>query len=50
MDSILSLEPKSKGLVFDLAREAGFDMSDWIASSQNPARVKVNPKARTASS
>lgn len=44
MDSIAILEPTSKGLVFDLAREAGLDMSDWIASSQNPANVKANPK------
>lgn len=39
-----SLKPTKKELVFDLVEAAGLDISDWIASAKNPAKIKDNPK------
>lgn len=39
-----SLKPKNNDKVFDLAQQAGFDVSDWIASSKDSRGHKANPK------
>lgn len=39
-----SLKPTSRQKVFDLAQEAGFDVTDWIQSSNKPNAFKANPK------
>ncbi len=39
-----SLKPTKKYNVFDLAEQAGFDVSDWIDSSNDPRGHKANPK------
>ncbi len=45
MENLLTqLEPRHKYLIFDLAAEAGFDVSDWINSANNPKSIKSNPK------
>ncbi|MGQ7830918.1 HNH endonuclease [Altererythrobacter sp. Z27] len=44
MSVLDEIRPSKKLLVFDLVEEAGLDMSDWIASSNNPSGVKANPK------
>lgn len=44
MSALDELKPCRKRLVFDLAEEAGLDMSDWKASSNSPAGYKANPK------
>lgn len=44
MTSLADIAPTRKDLVFDLVRESGFDVSDWIASSTNPRGYKANPK------
>lgn len=44
MVGLLELEPKKKGLIFDLAEQAGMDMSDWVQSASDQAKVKENPK------
>lgn len=41
---LAALRPHKKKLVFDLAEQAGFDVSDWIASSKDPRGYKSNPK------
>lgn len=41
---LTSLKPRRKGLIFDLARELGFDVADWIASASVPNKIKSNPK------
>jgi len=38
------IKPRNQDLVFDLAEEAGFDVSDWIASSNDARGYKANPK------
>jgi hypothetical protein len=44
MVSLADLRPTRKERVFDLAQEGGFDVSDWIASSNDPRGHKANPK------
>jgi hypothetical protein len=39
-----SIRPAKKDQVFDLVEEAGFDVSDWIASSNDARGYKANPK------
>lgn len=39
-----SLRPSRKDHVFDLVEEAGIDISDWIASSNDARGYKANPK------
>jgi len=41
---LVGLKPKNKEMVFDLVRELGFDVSDWIATARNPAKIRANPK------
>jgi len=38
------IKPTKKEIVFDLVEEAGFDVSDWIESSNDPRGHKANPK------
>lgn len=42
--NLAALQPTRKDHVFDLARAAGIDTSDWIASSNDPRGYKANPK------
>lgn len=42
--SVVSIRPTRKDHVFDLVEEAGFDVSDWIASSNDNRGYKANPK------
>ena len=44
MSMLQSIRPARKGQVFDLVEEAGFDVSDWIASSNDARGYKANPK------
>lgn len=44
MPQLSDLRPRSNQLMFDLAEEAGFDMSDWRDSSNDPRGPKANPK------
>src|SRR4051794_2647836 len=44
MPQLSDLKPRSKQLMFDLAEEAGFDMTDWRQSSNDPRGPKANPK------
>jgi Predicted restriction endonuclease len=44
MSQLSDLKPRSKQLMFDLAEEAGFDMTDWRDSSNDPRGPKANPK------
>jgi len=44
MTAIEDLRPTRKDLVFALAEEAGFDVTDWIESASDPARYRSNPK------
>lgn len=44
MSILDEIRPSKKLLVFDLAEEAGLDMADWIASSNDPRGPKANPK------
>ncbi|RYE03081.1 MAG: HNH endonuclease [Sphingomonadales bacterium] len=44
MTALDSLKPLQKFAVFDLVEQAGFDMSDWIASSNDPRGPRANPK------
>ncbi len=44
MVELASLKPKHNYSVFDLAQQAGFDVSDWIASSNDKRGHKANPK------
>lgn len=45
MDALLAdIAPKSKRLVFDLLRETGFNLDDWISSSSSATAYKANPK------
>ncbi len=44
MSLLDDIRPTRKLLVYDLAEEAGLDMSDWIASSNDPRGPKANPK------
>jgi hypothetical protein len=44
MPILSDLKPRSKQLMFDLAEEAGFDMTDWRDSSNDPRGPKANPK------
>jgi 5-methylcytosine-specific restriction protein A len=41
---LAALRPQKNKLVFDLAEQAGFDVSDWVASSNDPRGYKANPK------
>lgn len=38
------LRPSRRHRVFDLAEQAGFDVSDWIASSNDQRGYRANPK------
>lgn len=40
---LASLRPIRKDKVFDLVEEAGFDITDWVASARN-CPVRANPK------
>lgn len=44
MQTLSDLKPRSKHLVFDLAEQAGLDMTDWRDSSNDPRGPKANPK------
>jgi 5-methylcytosine-specific restriction protein A len=44
MQALEDIKPKKKLMVFDLVEQAGFDMSDWIESSNDPRGFKANPK------
>jgi len=44
MQQLSDLKPRRKYLMFDLAEEAGLDMSDWRNSSNDPRGPKANPK------
>ncbi len=44
MPQLSDLKPRSKQLMFDLAEEAGYDMTDWRDSSNDPRGPKANPK------
>lgn len=44
MSQLENIKPKASHSVFDLVEEAGFDVSDWIASSNDPRGHKANPK------
>ena len=44
MIELASLKPKNSYNVFNLAQQAGFDVSDWIASSNDKRGHKANPK------
>lgn len=44
MDELSKLKPRKKNLVFDLAEEAGLEMTDWINSSNDARGYKANPK------
>lgn len=44
MVRLADLRPSRKDHVFDLAQEGGFDVSDWIASSNDPRGHRANPK------
>ena len=44
MTTLQDIKPTKKHLVFDLAEEAGFDISDWVASSNATQGPKANPK------
>ena len=44
MNELDDLKPKNNCKVFDLAQQAGFDVSDWIASSNDKRGHKANPK------
>ena len=44
MTTLNDIKPRNQDLVFDLAEEAGFDVSDWIASSNDARGYKANPK------
>lgn len=39
-----AIKPKVRSQVFDLAQEAGLDVTDWINSSNDPRGYKANPK------
>ena len=42
--TIQAIKPTARQQVFELVKEAGFDVSDWIASSRDPRGFKANPK------
>jgi len=44
MTALSDLKPHRRDYIFNLAEEAGFDVSDWIASSNDPRGAKANPK------
>ena len=44
MSQLSDLKPRSKQLMFDLVEAAGFDMTDWRESSNDPRGPKANPK------
>jgi hypothetical protein len=44
MTQLSDIRPLTRRLVYDLAQEAGFDTSDWLASSNDSLRPKANPK------
>jgi hypothetical protein len=44
MSVLDDIKPTTKQLVFDLVQITGYDMSDWISSSNNPQGPKANPK------
>lgn len=44
MVELASLKPQKNYNVFDLAEQAGFDVADWIASSNDKRGHKANPK------
>ncbi|WP_439544736.1 HNH endonuclease [Sandarakinorhabdus sp.] len=43
MVAISDLQPTQRRLVFDLVEEAGYDVSGWIKSSNDPRGPKANP-------
>ncbi|MCW2387116.1 hypothetical protein M2333_000162 [Sphingobium sp. B11D3B] len=44
MTKIEQIRPKTKGLVHDLVREAGLDVSDWSNGKRGGAGARANPK------
>ena len=42
--ALADLKPTRRRHVFDLVEKAGFDMSDWVLSSNDPRGPKANPK------
>lgn len=43
-DTLAAIKPTKKEIVFDLVQLAGFDVSDWIESSNDSRGHKANPK------
>ena len=44
MSTLEDLRPRAQHSVFDLAEQAGFDVTDWIESSNDARGHKANPK------
>ncbi|MAW82522.1 MAG: HNH endonuclease [Parvularcula sp.] len=44
MSRLEDIRPKAQHSVFDLAEQAGFDVTDWIESSNDARGHKANPK------
>lgn len=44
MSDLEKIKPKQKHLVFDLVEQCGFNMEDWILSSNDTRGYKANPK------
>lgn len=44
MTSKSDLRPRKRGIVYDLVKEAGIDVSDWYNSATDKPRFKSNPK------
>lgn len=44
MSKLANIRPQLRNQVFDLVEQAGFDVSDWIESSNDPRGPKANPK------
>jgi len=44
MSVLEGIKPKNQHNVFDLAEQAGFDVTDWINSSNDARGYKANPK------
>lgn len=42
--TIQAIKPTARHQVFDLVQEAGFDVTDWMESSNDPRGYKANPK------
>lgn len=43
-EQLARLKPARREVVFDVVKDLGFDVTDWIASASNPGKLKANPK------